>query len=105
MDPNEKCLTDISEFQISAGKVHLSPMIDCFDGLVVSWTIGTRPDSDLVNTMLDAAIEAVASSKQACHSCRSWGSLSLARLAETGAQRRANPLDVMQGLFARQCGL
>jgi len=34
-------------------------MIDCFDGLVVSWTIGTRPDSDLVNTMLDAAIDTV----------------------------------------------
>jgi len=60
--PNEKWLTDITEFQIPAGKVYLSPMIDCFDGLVVSWTIGTRPDSDLVNTMLDAAIEAVANS-------------------------------------------
>ena len=58
--PNEKWLTDITEFQIPAGKVYLSPMIDCFDGLVVSWTIGTRPDSDLVNTMLDAAIETVA---------------------------------------------
>jgi putative transposase len=57
--PNEKWLTDITEFQIPAGKVYLSPMIDCFDGLVVSWTIGTRPDSDLVNTMLDAAIETV----------------------------------------------
>jgi transposase InsO family protein len=42
--------------------VYLSPVIDCFDGLVVSWTIGTRPDSDLVNTMLDAAIETVAAS-------------------------------------------
>ena len=58
--PNEKWLTDITEFQIPAGKVYLSPVIDCFDGLVVSWTIGTRPDSDLVNTMLDAAIETVA---------------------------------------------
>ena len=36
------------------------PIIDCFDGLVVSWTIGTHPDADLVNTMLDAAIETVA---------------------------------------------
>ncbi len=62
--PNEKWLTDITEFQIPAGKVYLSPMVDCFDGLVVSWTIGTRPDSDLVNTMLDAAIEAVASSEK-----------------------------------------
>lgn len=58
--PNEKWLTDITEFQIPAGKVYLSPMIDCFDGMVISWSIGTRPDADLVNTMLDAAIETVA---------------------------------------------
>jgi len=57
--PNEKWLTDITEFQIPAGKVYLSPMIDCFDGMVVSWSIGTRPDAELVNTMLDAAIETV----------------------------------------------
>ena len=60
--PNEKWLTDITEFQIPAGKVYLSPVIDCFDGLVVSWTIGMRPDADLVNTMLDAAIDSVAAS-------------------------------------------
>ena len=60
--PNEKWLTDITEFQIPAGKVYLSPMIDCFDGLVISWTIGTRPDAVLVNTMLEAAIETVANS-------------------------------------------
>ena len=34
--PNEKWLTDITEFQIPAGKVYLSPMIDCFDGMVVT---------------------------------------------------------------------
>jgi transposase InsO family protein/transposase-like protein len=60
--PNEKWLTDITEFHIPAGKVYLSPMIDCFDGLVISWSIGTRPDAELVNTMLDAAIETVANS-------------------------------------------
>jgi transposase InsO family protein len=60
--PNEKWLTDITEFQTPAGKVYLSPMIDCFDGMVVSWSIGTRPDADLVNTMLDAAIESVTAS-------------------------------------------
>ncbi|MET3109609.1 transposase InsO family protein [Oxalobacteraceae bacterium GrIS 1.18] len=57
--PNEKWLTDISEFHIPAGKVYLSPMIDCFDGMVVSWSIGTSPDAELVNVMLDAAIETV----------------------------------------------
>ena len=60
--PNEKWLTDITEFQIPAGKVYLSPRIDCFDGLVISWSIGTRPDAELVNTMLDAAVETVADS-------------------------------------------
>ncbi len=61
---NEKWLTDITEFQIPAGKVYLSPMIDCFDGLVISWSIGTCPDAGLVNTMLDAAIEKVANSNE-----------------------------------------
>lgn len=54
--PNEKLLTDITEFSIPAGKVYLSPMIDCFDGLVVSWSIGTSPNAELVNSMLDSTI-------------------------------------------------
>ncbi len=44
--PNEEWLTDITEFQIPAGKVYLSPIIDRFDGLVISWTIGTHPDAE-----------------------------------------------------------
>ena len=47
--PNTKWLTDITEFAIPAGKVYLSPVIDCFDGMVVKWNIGTTPDSILVN--------------------------------------------------------
>ena len=54
--PNTKWLTDITEFSLPAGKVYLSPMIDCFDGLAVSWSIGISPSADLVNTMLDDAI-------------------------------------------------
>ena len=54
--PNEKWLTDITEFAIPAGKAYLSPIIDCFDGLPVTWTIGTSPNADLVNTMLDNAV-------------------------------------------------
>jgi transposase InsO family protein/transposase-like protein len=54
--PNVKWLTDITEFSISAGKIYLSPIVDCFDGMAVSWTIGTSPDADMVNSMLDAAV-------------------------------------------------
>lgn len=70
--PNEKWLTDITEFQIPAGKVYLSPIVDCFDGLVVSWTLGTRPDAELVNTLLDTAIETLifSESKPVVHSDR-----------------------------------
>lgn len=55
--PNQKWLTDITEFHIPAGKIYLSPIIDCFDGMPVSWTIGTSPNAQLVNTMLDIAID------------------------------------------------
>lgn len=54
--PNEKWLTDITEFAIPAGKVYLSPIIDCFDGMPVCWRIGTSPNAELVNQMLDDAI-------------------------------------------------
>ena len=54
--PNDKWVTDLSEFHIPAGKVFLSPIVDCFDGLAVSWTIGTSPNAELVNDMLDVAI-------------------------------------------------
>jgi len=58
--PNEKWLTDITEFPAPAGKVYLSPMIDCFDGLVVSWSISASPNAELVNAMLDEAIRTLA---------------------------------------------
>ncbi|MBX9242712.1 IS3 family transposase, partial [Klebsiella pneumoniae] len=69
--PNEKWLTDITEFQLPAGKVYLSPVIDCFDGQVVSWSIGTRPDATQVNTMLDDALDTLSEhDKPVIHSDR-----------------------------------
>lgn len=55
--PNIKWLTDITEFAIPAGKVYLSPIIDCFDGMVVSWKISQTPNAILVNGMLDEAVK------------------------------------------------
>ena len=54
---NDKWVTDITEFRIPSGKVYLSPMIDCFDGAIVSWTMSTTPNAELVNTMLDQAMQ------------------------------------------------
>ncbi|SQW22093.1 putative transposase protein [Escherichia coli] len=67
--PNQKCLTDITEFQLPAGKVWLLLVVDCFDGKVVSWSLSTRPDAELVNTMLDNAVETLnASERPVIHS-------------------------------------
>lgn len=54
--PNKKWLTDITEFNIPSGKVYLSPVIDCFDGMIVSWSISTSPTAKMVNEMLRNAI-------------------------------------------------
>ena len=53
---NQKWITDITEFSIKSGKVYLSPIIDCLDGMPVSLTIGTSPNAELTNTMLRKAI-------------------------------------------------
>lgn len=55
--PNTKWLTDLTEIHIPSGKVYVSPIVDCFDGLVVARNIGTSPDANLVNTMLDHAVQ------------------------------------------------
>ena len=59
----QNCGTNLTEFAIVAGKVYLSPVIDCFDGVIVSWNIGTAPDSLLVNEMLEAAISTLSPSE------------------------------------------
>lgn len=54
--PNQKWLTDLTEFVLPASKVYLSPVIDFFDSMVHSWTIGISPNAQLVNNMLEKAL-------------------------------------------------
>ena len=53
--PNMLWVTDLTEFSIPAGKAYLSPVIDCYDGMPVAWTIGTSPNAALANGMLQDA--------------------------------------------------
>lgn len=48
--PNELWITDAAEFRIPAGKVYLSPIVDCFDGMPLSWSISTSPDAEMANS-------------------------------------------------------
>lgn len=50
--PSELWITDVTEFRIPAGKVYLSPIVDCFDGMPLSWSISTSPDAEMANSSL-----------------------------------------------------
>ena len=58
--PNELWLTYITEFKIPAGKVYLSPILDCFDGMLPAWSIGLHPTAELANSSLRAACATLA---------------------------------------------
>ncbi len=96
-------LTDITEFQIPAGKVYLSPVIDCLDGLVVSWSIGTQLDADLANTMLDSAIKSVADCDKQPDPLRPWSALSLTGMTipDVRCEARSSDNAACEGFFGR----
>ena len=63
--PDELWLTDITEFAASDAKVYLSPVVDCFDGMVVSWSTSRHPDGTLVSDMLERAVGTLDAAKRA----------------------------------------
>ena len=62
--PDEKWLTDITEMAASDAKVYLSPVIDCFDGMVVTWNMSIHPDARLTNGMLQKAVKMLPAHKK-----------------------------------------
>lgn len=59
--PNERWASDITEFAPPCGdRVHLSLVVDLFDGRPAGWALGTSPDADLANSSLDDAISRLA---------------------------------------------
>ena len=48
--PSELRITNVTGFRIPAGKACLSPIVDCFDGMPLSWSISTSPDAEMANS-------------------------------------------------------
>ena len=71
-EPHKQALTDITEFALKDGKVYLSPMIDCFDGSPITWTIGKSPNAELTNSMLKQTQKIVGNSNLLIHSDRGF---------------------------------
>ena len=55
--PNQKWVTDVTEFNLFGEKLYLSPILDLCSGDLASYTISARPVLDMVTSMLDKAFE------------------------------------------------
>ena len=55
--PNEKWVTDVTEFSLFGQKLYLSPILDLYNGEIISYTLCSSPNFSSVMTMLDKAIE------------------------------------------------
>jgi putative transposase len=55
--PNEKWVTDITEFKLFGEKLYVSPVLDLYNGEIITYTIAARPSYSLVSGMLEKAFE------------------------------------------------
>ena len=56
-EPNEKWVSDVTEFAVADQKLYLSPVIDLFDTSVVSYSMSTSPNTALTNKSLTNACQ------------------------------------------------
>lgn len=57
--PNQKWATDVTEFNLLGKRFYLSPILDLFNGEVVSYNLSTSASFELVMTMLKKAFQAL----------------------------------------------
>lgn len=57
--PNELWLTDVTEFRIKGQekKLYLSPILDIYNSVVISYTLSNHPTINLTNAMLEKALD------------------------------------------------
>ncbi len=57
--PLQKWTTDVTEFSLFGKKLYLSPILDMFNGEIISYNISERPHLGQVMDMLDKAFELI----------------------------------------------
>jgi len=55
--PNQKWTTDVSMFKIHEGKLYLSPIMDMYDGSIISYDISITPNFEQTKRMIESAFE------------------------------------------------
>lgn len=57
--PNQKWVTDVTEFSLFGEKLYLSPILDLCSENLVSYTISNRPVLEMVTSMLEKAFASI----------------------------------------------
>lgn len=71
--PNQKWVTDVTEFAVGDDKVYLSPILDLFNGEIISYNISLRPTFNQTMDMLDQAFEKIPDNTNLIlHSDQGW---------------------------------
>ena len=71
--PNHKWVTDVTEFALFGIKLYLSPIIDLFNGEVVSYSLSSHPNLDQVTDMLNKAFVKIPDNTNlTLHSDQGW---------------------------------
>ena len=71
--PNQKWVTDVTEFKVNGRKLYLSPIIDLFNGEVVSYNISRHPDFNQIRDMLSKAFSKIPDNTNLIlHSDQGW---------------------------------
>ncbi len=73
-NPNEKWLTDVTEFSImnDSRKLYLSPIMDLYDNSIIEYELSFRNNNLLVFKMFEKAIEKYPEAKPVFHSDRGF---------------------------------
>ena len=71
--PNQKWVTDVTEFRLFGEKLYLSPILDLYSGDIVTYTLSDSPNLLMVTTMLEQAFALLPDdSKLLLHSDQGW---------------------------------
>ena len=71
--PNEKWATDVTEFNVSGNKLYLSPIIDLFNGEIISYELSERPNFAQIVTMLKKSFKKLPNTTDLIlHSDQGW---------------------------------
>lgn len=72
-NPNEKWVTDVTEFHLHGEKLYLSLILDLYNGEIIAFNVEKRPVYTLVSKMLDQAFDRLKNGETPIlHSDQGW---------------------------------